>query len=258
MPAWTLEHPVGRLQKCAVVGTIDVGQPEAGLQHIHVAGQSIDGRLLCVLRQLEEVSHATAAETEKQHWPLPLAEAYVRGDDLVASYEPIHDWPYSPQIYWRARGPESSSGLLGGVTVLLSVHTHLLDTWPRISVESNVDTDELLFIRWNGEANHSMEHLNADCSIEAAGVFTCVIHRLAKTALSYAELLPATDFRQLQVWTDEDGTLRTRWNLFAEFLEKGVIRRARVHSAFLSRENDVELARQFCEVVARESLPLTT
>jgi hypothetical protein len=228
------------------------------LQQIRLDGQNIYSRLLCVGRQPEDGNHdAIGVDLDKQRWPSPLAESYVRGDDLVASYEPIEDWPYSPQLYWRARRPEPSSGLLGGITVLLSVHTHLLDTWPRISVESEVEANEVLCIRWHGEADHSAEPLKEDCTIEATGTFTCVIHRLTKTTLSYVELMPATDFRQLQAWTDKTGRVRTRWNLFAEFLEKGVIRRAQVHSAFLSRENDVELAHRFGDAVARESLPLT-
>ena len=41
--------------------------------------------------------------------------------------------------------------------------------------------------------------------------------------------------------------------MFADFLEKGVIRRARVHAAVLPRENDVELAIECCRAI--EQLP---
>ena len=44
----------------------------------------------------------------------------------------------------------------------------------------------------------------------------------------------------------------------ADFLEKGVIRRARVHAAVLPRENDVELALECCRAIENRPLPLTT
>jgi hypothetical protein len=248
---------MARLQSGTLIGAIDFGRPQAGLHHIQVNDQSIESQLLCVQRQLDDDSRASGAGLEQQRWPLPVSEAYVRGDDLVVSYEPNEEWPYSPQIYWRAREPKSMDDFFGGITVLLSVHTHLLDTWPRISVESKLEADEVLCTQWNAETGHLAERLQEDRTIEPTGRFTCVIHRMKKTQLSYAEVMAASDFRHLQASTDEKGRLRTRWSLFAEFLEKGVIRRARVHSAFVSRDNDVELARGFCEAVARESLPLT-
>jgi hypothetical protein len=48
------------------------------------------------------------------------------------------------------------------------------------------------------------------------------------------------------------------WRLFSEFLEKGVIRRARVHAAILPRQNDLEIAAACCAAIDRLELPLTT
>jgi hypothetical protein len=48
------------------------------------------------------------------------------------------------------------------------------------------------------------------------------------------------------------------WRLFAEFLEKGVIRRARIHGAIVPRDNDVEIAAACCKAIDGLELPLTT
>jgi hypothetical protein len=46
--------------------------------------------------------------------------------------------------------------------------------------------------------------------------------------------------------------------MFSEFLEKGVIRKARVHSAFIERAKDIQIAAACCETIERSALPLTT
>jgi hypothetical protein len=62
----------------------------------------------------------------------------------------------------------------------------------------------------------------------------------------------------VRAWKGSEGNYGVQWQLFSEFLEKGVIRRARVHGAFLRREGDVETAAACCDALERESLPLTT
>ena len=76
--------------------------------------------------------------------------------------------------------------------------------------------------------------------------------------MSYAEIVPASDFRELTVQHDKDGTCQARWELIADFLEKGVIRRTRLQAAFLPRERDVQLAAACCRHFAARPLPLTT
>jgi hypothetical protein len=41
-------------------------------------------------------------------------------------------------------------------------------------------------------------------------------------------------------------------------LEKGVIRRARLQSLFVPRENDVQLVAECCRAIESRPLPLTT
>jgi hypothetical protein len=70
--------------------------------------------------------------------------------------------------------------------------------------------------------------------------------------------MPASDFQRLTVEFDSDSGCRTRWELFAEFLEKGVIRRARLQTALLDRQHDLEAAAVCCRRFHERPLPLTT
>jgi hypothetical protein len=100
--------------------------------------------------------------------------------------------------------------------------------------------------------------LPKDTTIQPSAGDCCIIRRLADMPLSYVEIMPASDFRHVVVHHESDGICRVSWELFADFLEKGVIRRSRLHSAFVERANDVELAAACGEAMARSSLPLTT
>jgi hypothetical protein len=102
------------------------------------------------------------------------------------------------------------------------------------------------------------EALPKDTTIQPSRGDCCIIRRLTDVPLSYVEIMPASDFRHVVVHHESDGICRVSWELFADFLEKGVIRRSRLHSAFVERANDVELAAACGEAMARSSLPLTT
>jgi hypothetical protein len=100
--------------------------------------------------------------------------------------------------------------------------------------------------------------LQPDQTIHSSTTPCCVLHRLADLPISYAEIMPPSDFRELSVRSDVGGGYRTEWHLFADFLEKGVIRKARLQSAFLPRQNDVQLSLICCAATERRPLPLTT
>jgi hypothetical protein len=88
----------------------------------------------------------------------------------------------------------------------------------------------------------------------------CLIARLPDGETSYMECVSASDFQQAWVSpaNEEAKVAKLEWLLFHEFLEKGVIRRARVHMLFLPRENDVLLAAACCRALETRPLPLTT
>lgn len=248
---WTLRGTVGELHCGALCGNIDVARPELGLQQLRWNGRELEGHLLGVRRH-EEASHRAGTA-----WPLPLADSYVRGDDLVAGYKPADDWPYSPQLYWSAAplaGTEKDN-VLGALSLLISVETHLLDTWPRVCVGAQLPCHELLqVLPDSGQA----EKLDTVGNVRRSTIACCLLYRLTGAPISYVEIMPPADFRELSLSRDESGHYRAAWHLFADFLEKGVIRRARLQSAFLPREHDVRLALASCAAMRQRPLPLTT
>jgi hypothetical protein len=116
----------------------------------------------------------------------------------------------------------------------------------------------LLYISVGQSGEAEIEALSGEGSLTRAGSTCCVLWRMHSARLSYVEIVTPTDLRNLVVSLGTNGELIASWQLFAEFLEKGVIRRARVHGALLPRKNDVELAIECCRAIQQSPLPLTT
>jgi len=248
--SWRLESPIAELSVGGISGRVDVSRPQLGLHRVAFNGQPQDARLLSL------GSDDAGRDSDVPGWP--VADAYVRGHDLVAMYRPRDDWPFSPQVYWQANAPQSASDALGGLSLFISVQTHLLDTWPRISVRSQATADETLHVMPD-DARHRATPLSRPAqTIRPTAGATCVLRRLAGQRLSYAEIMPASDFREVRVEWDAGGSCHTRWELFADFLEKGVIWRSRLQAVLLPRENDILHAIACCRAFQERPLPLTT
>ncbi len=239
---------LAELSNSNLVGRIDTTRPHAGLHDTLLRGKHWPVVLLSVFR---------ANDTGERSWPLPLAEAYVRGDDLVASYQPINGWPFAPQLYWRANALESLDGVLASVSLLVSVQTHLLDTCPQIGIASRLSYGELLLVATDDMDRPRAEPVDNSRTLSPTGEICCVLMRFDGWPVSYVEIVQPDDFREA-VLTQNDNGVAVEWHLFADFLEKGVIRRARVHAALLTRENDLELAAACCAAAQQLELPLTT
>lgn len=251
---WCFQPPTAELRRTPWSGRVDVSHPELGLDAISAGTGSFIGRILCVRRSSD------SSDNREQHQgaPWPLADAYVRGADLVTTYAPTEGWPFSPQIYWRINSTDRREQSCS-LSLLVSVQTHLLETWPRISIESDLHSAEVLLV--SAQANDGIDsnplgHGNhVFFPTTSAG---CILHRPAGADFSYAEIMPPSDFREMRLSWNADGSCHTAWSLFADFLEKGVIWRARLQSLLLPRGNDVELARACCQAIDERPLPLTT
>jgi hypothetical protein len=245
---WTLRGNAAQLSCGKLTGRIDPSRPNAGLHDVAFEGapQSMD--LLRAYRS--EI-------TDEKSWPLSVAETYVRSNDLVAGYQATDNWPFSPQLYWRANSLCGVDRVLASIMLLVSVQTHLLDTVPQIGVASLLPNDESLLVSVGGGAQPSAAWIDPLQTIPSTNEDCCVVSRLRDVPLSYVEIMPAGDFHAISLRADGKGTA-FEWRLFAEFLEKGVIRRARVHAAIVPRENDIEIAAACCEAIDSLELPLTT
>jgi hypothetical protein len=242
-----LQGNLAELHCGALFGHIDVSRPQSGLHRAKLNGSPAEISLMSVRR----------SDARDSSWPAPLAEAYVRANDLVAAYQPTPDWPFSPQLYWRANLLRGINGVMASASLLASVQTSLLDTCPRIGVTSTIPHGELLLASNDARGQTRAEPLKRDTRILPSAEMCCVLARTEDEAFSYAEFMPASDFHEAFFRVSEQAST-IEWRLFADFLEKGVIRRARVFAALLPRVNDVEYALACCQACERLELPLTT
>jgi hypothetical protein len=256
---WSLRGTIGKLTNGPLSGEVNVAHPHLGLRCMELDYEKWQCALLGVVRGDEPlVVTAKKFDGDAREWPLPVVDEYVRGNDLVASYRAIEQWPYAPQIYWQTNALDFVEGVAASMSVLVSVQTHLLDTWPRISVVSQVASAELLHISLGENELAEVERIEDEKTLSATGAGSCVIWRLRGVPNSYVEIMPSTDFRQIALRPNVVASSSAEWHVMADFLEKGVIRRARVHAAILPRENDVELAIECCRTIENCPLPLTT
>lgn len=250
--AWKLQNPGATLDCGKFGGQVNVTSPQLGVHELRLEAAPLAGHICGV--------ECDASPDIAAAWPAKFADAYVRGDDLVATFNASDGWPFAPQIYWRANTLASVNNVLGSISLQVSVSTHLLDTHPRISAVTRLPADEVLHIALSDDDHARTTPLSARTEpvVHPEGNASCLLWRLVGGLLSYVEMAPASDFRKLSLEHDKDGTCKARWDLIQEFMEKGVIRRTRLDSAFLPRNRDAEIAADCCRRLAARPLPLTT
>jgi hypothetical protein len=257
--AWTLRHNVAQLVAGRLAGNVDVTRPDQGFRCTALDHDSAPCSLFCTSRADVTASiDFTNPEHSLKSWPLAIADAYVRGNDLVTSYRPCDEWPYAPQLYWQAGALDLVEGTLASLSQLVSVQTHLLNTHPKIQVASQVLSSEAFFITVREDGAANIDPVKQKASIMPSGTTCCVLWRLPAAAETYVEVVSGNDVQAIEIAANPQSGWSVRWHLFAEFLEKGVIRRARVHGTLLPRANDTEIALECCRAAEQCPLPLTT
>ena len=150
---------------------------------------------------------------------------------------------------------DSVEGVRASLSLLVSVQTHLLDTRPRIGVASQVPSSGASAHRdRRGRDKPTLSRSSTMNTIMPIGSRRAACFGdLTGCAVSYVEIVcpPAIFVREVR--TTPHGEIVRRMASVRRFLEKGVIRRARVHAALLPRENDVELAIECCRGDRAES-----
>lgn len=233
-----MSHSVWQLEgSTATLGgtdwSVDTARPGNGLR-----GRSLGGESAAVL---------AIGPSRPEAEPLQLAEVYTRGVDLIADYAPTENFPFHTELYWRAE--RTATNAATRLTLIVSVRTDLLDTWPLLSVCSRLEG--------------SAHPLSADDS----GVMSSVDETRATAVLvtgnnlSWFEAVHPSDRTEALLDCEPDGGGSTsHWRLFSQFLEKGVIRRARVTAALLSAaeaEGSLAQAAELHRLFAEAEPPLT-
>jgi hypothetical protein len=248
---WALDEHVGRLRSRQLQAEIDLTRPDRGIHAVHLKGRRLPGSRLRLSCGDDRTSQSAPV------WSAQLTDAYVRGHDLVVSYSGTDAWPYSPTVYWSADSISPNGADCDSLSLLVSIQTDLLDTQPRLDVCSSLPADEVQMVSVVDDDLLVDSHGEGVQAIDPRATACGLIWRLPGESVSYVEIMPTADFRRFSIDRDSD-SIGSCWELFGEFLEKGVIRRARLQSLFVPREDDVQLAAEACQSIERRPLPLTT
>ena len=210
-----------------------LARPHAGWQMIVVAGAAIP----LVPAQLWLAGEHDA--------PLQPTAAYVRGNDMVATYPATPQAPFTTQVYRQARLLEVQGTTLIVLSTLASLNTHLLDAHVELKLSTHCQSGDQLLI---AARTQWTEAAPAHAGDPPSGALL----RPHASDWSYLELVHPIDFplfrRTEQGWE----------HVFSETLEKGVIRRLQAWGVLLPRDNDMALASELQHTFLAAAPPLTT
>ena len=220
---WQLETGQASVEKDHWHVELDPRDPKAGLKIRHASKQ-----LGHFLRVAPKPSHS-----------FNIQEAYVRQNDLIVRYEQSGDDLYTVQLNWRKLDCAIPNAL--ALELWISVQTTLLDTHPTIEVCSSTPDAQ-----WHGLT------LN-DLSIETSD--TVVIGLVKTSGVTAMVMIESSDALQANriLGRSNDFT----WKILGEFMEKGVIRRARLRIFAVAGEfARSKIAKQY-RLFTDSPLPLT-
>jgi len=166
-----------------------------------------------------------------------LAEQFVRGDQWHLSFPETENDTYSLRIVLRPIAIEGDGLLMESV---ISLQTRLLDTHPTVDMVAKGDNNEAI----------SASEVECGVAVSSGSNPITITHGPDGSA---AFLMGTRDYPVTSDFSDVEG-LRLR--LFGEFLEKGVIRKARVWIRIVPSSNSLdrqELMEMFQEL---ENTPL--
>jgi hypothetical protein len=253
---WQLDGNVAQLADSRCSATIDVARPAAGLR-------------LCLKskRAASEMQVLSFTFGERPLFDVSRIDAYVRGSDLVATYDETPSHHVRTQAYWRRIEPaefcaDFAARIAIGFELILSVNTSLLDSDPQATIGSVVSPiADVLQLRRSTDGNLVAASAKATQSSdrqagESADGF---IARLTEERLSYVELLHPADFGTSTAAVAGGVTprLQIAHRLFRQRLEKGVILRARVRGGLVEQSRDEEIATAAFRQFAATEPPLT-
>jgi len=177
-----------------------------------------------------------------------LADHWVRGADVVATYEPADPRRLRSTVMWRALGGEAG---VASWQVVVSAQTALLETDVAVAVHADVAADSVL---WSAADAASRWQPLTDAAALPAAATAILLRRPASTCLIAVH--PA-DARRIDAARD-GGRWALTCRLFAAPLEKGVLLRSRVLAAVGPASDDTVWAQRLCDEFAASPPPLTT
>jgi hypothetical protein len=243
---WQLADNRASFSLGPISAQVNFARPEWGLQSIRVGGAAWTDASLLRVRLPSSESPAD----------VKLAESYVRGCDLVATYEPLPPFTLQPQIYWRLR--EDSSREAYGIELIVSVQTSQLYSEPQTPVGSQLARAASITTWSRDGRSQSVPASALPLTLrDADGAQGIVAFEPAVGGHIYVEMIHPSDFHAVSVVAAPGGKLNIAVQIFQEHLEKGVIRRARVGGWFLPEADWRRHAWELYQALAAEPPPLT-
>lgn len=228
--------------------SIDLSQPQAGLNSWRYSGKSLGALSILQIRGVE--FSATKA-----------ARVHVRGRDLIASYDEGPERPFSLEVYWRAMDLFHSHRDTVGMEGIVSVQTRRLSVNPEIQVGSRLTCRSL---QLGGALPHTPNNIAATdlssplklTSDEARVV--CLVFREVSTGISYCEMLHPLDVHETNISPipDQPSMCESSHRLFVRRLEKGVILRARLRCVLCSTQFVEQISTHQYERLSASEPPL--
>jgi hypothetical protein len=225
---------------------VDLAQPEMGLQSVQIGAAAwTDTSLLRV--RLPAVNAPADVK---------LAETYVRGCDLVATYEPLPPFTLQPQIYWRLRHDATRAAY--GLELIVSVQTSQLYSEPQTPVGSQLAGARSITTWTRDGRPQSLAAAAVPLTLrDREGAQGMVAFEPTVGGHIYVEMIQPGDFHAVSIEAAPGGKLNVAVQVFQEHLEKGVIRRARVCGWFLPQADWQVHAWELYQAFAAEPPPLT-
>jgi hypothetical protein len=280
---WQLDGLICGLKSAAVEASINCTRPDLGL-HLHLVNANDAPVMLLALG----VTFGNAARQQQSN-----VDAYVRGTDLVTTFEGSAEKPLRLQAYWRLLdaaefAPEFSADVRAAFDLIVSVNTSLLDDNPQSKVRgATFAFDSLHNLRGTNRGSSGESKLQLEsCPTVSLGIAKSVdgvlnfspagrqtgamLLRLQNADVSWVEMIHPSDFshstaRPMQVENesleslpkDVEAGVEITHDLFRQRLEKGVILRGRVRGALVSRDHDEAIALTAYRRFAAAEPPLT-
>jgi hypothetical protein len=240
---WNLSGNHAHLKIGDLRATVDIARPGLGLHAIIVRGQLLtDARLLA----------AQFAETEPNA-EQPLADSFIRGNDLVLTYAPTPTRPVRMQVYWRAFAETDAPQCAGAVEMQVSVQTNLLDAWPALILKTDLANTVIAPV----DCDSAPESLMPMQSAAVRSGADCWLCHPRDAGWSYVEMAHPADVERAELQHSAARAELSHY-LFHDSLEKGVILRARARGIFVPTTGDEATARNLYERFLAAPLPLTT
>jgi hypothetical protein len=269
---WQLDKQVVFLRVVGLNAQLDLQQAANGLSNVVVGGNLwTNAQLLgltaapkLMMSQAFDPIAATSADehanASKANCEFVVKERFIRGNDLVMSFEMADNNSIEIDAVWRIVTPNPGDKFMIAIDWIVSVHTQQLGIKPMLSTRSELSANTNLRLLAADPIQSQTLSRTANTTIgfspdEGAG---CWLFRQLGMHLSYVEMIHPADFCYTELLQGPVGQYHSYigHKLFSTELEKGVMLRSRLRGVFVPRIDDIRIAAECYAAFAAGDPPL--